>query len=55
MRYGTIVGLLVLLMFPLGASAQSAGNGACPGEDVFYDPGRCNESIGAPALSTACS
>src|SRR5689334_9347162 len=39
MRFRTIVALLVVLVAPSLASAQLVGNPACPGEDVFYNPG----------------
>src|SRR3989442_1078154 len=35
-RYGAIVLFLLVLTSP--ASSQLAGNAACPGEDVFYNP-----------------
>ncbi len=39
MRYCLIVVLCLLVISPVGAAAQLVGNPACPGEDVFYDPG----------------
>src|SRR5262249_43599992 len=45
MRYLSIVTLLVLVFVPLHAAAQLAGNPACPGEDVFYDPGNGEDII----------
>src|SRR5215470_6872309 len=45
MRYLSIVTLLVLVFVPLHAAAQLVGNPACPGEDVFYDPGNGEDII----------
>ena len=45
MRYCLIVLLSLLVVFPVGASAQLVGNPACPGEDVFYDPGNGQDII----------
>ena len=39
MRYSVIIALLALLLSPFSASAQLVGNPACPGEEVFYNPG----------------
>src|SRR5882762_7476379 len=45
MRYRIIVTLLVFVFAPLVASAQMVGNPACPGEDVFYNPGNGEDVI----------
>jgi len=45
MRYCLIVLLSLLVVFPVGAAAQLVGNPACPGEDVFYDPGNGQDII----------
>jgi glucose/arabinose dehydrogenase len=39
MRFRTLVALFIVLVAPSFASAQLVGNPACPGEDVFYNPG----------------
>ena len=44
MRFRTIVALFVLLA-PSFASAQLVGNPACPGEEVFYNPGNGEDII----------
>jgi hypothetical protein len=45
MRYNVIVVILALLLSPFVASAQSVGNPACPGEEVFYNPGNGEDII----------
>ena len=45
MRYSVTVALVLLLVSPFSASAQLVGNPACPGEDVFYDPGNGEDII----------
>src|SRR6185369_15442184 len=45
MRYSVTVALVLLLVSPFSASAQLVGNPACPGEDVFYDPGHGEDII----------
>jgi glucose/arabinose dehydrogenase len=47
MRYLPIVALLAVLLVPHTASAQLVGNDACPGEEVFYNPG-AGEDIVVP-------
>lgn len=37
-----------IVMGPPAASAQMAGNAACPGEDVFFDPGNGEDIIVPP-------
>src|SRR5262245_49017511 len=43
MRY--IITLLMLLVAPLTASAKLVGNPACPGEEVFYNPGNGEDIV----------
>jgi len=45
MHHVVIALLLALLLFPFSASAQMVGNPACPGEDVFYNPGNGEDII----------
>src|SRR5215510_14576353 len=45
MRYSVIAVLLALLLVPFTASAQQVGNPACPGEEVFYNPGNGEDII----------
>ena len=40
-----LVRIVALSFAPLVASAQLVGNPACPGEDVFYNPGNGEDVI----------
>ena len=45
MHHVVIAFVLALLLIPFNASAQMVGNPACPGEEVFYNPGNGEDII----------